>query len=141
MEDEFKERCDHGNYPAWCDQCNGNAARKEEERAFRKRNTQTRLRKKLQYLTVQEADRNNDPIEDWEIEYFLNNASPEDKKYKLMFMHELAIYFQRTLESMMWWDLIAWSEGYKKRVFDNPTDLHCKALILRFEDRKKTLCG
>ena len=125
--------CKHGINVEDCSFCSGyydNIQQARQERYNRRLNYIKKL-KEYQAESMISAERFKYPIENWEINEFLNNTS-ENKDIDVLY--NLALNFKRSFNAMMWW----WYNSYKANPDGNH---HAIAIIRRLKKHKENLKG
>jgi hypothetical protein len=91
--------------------------------------------RKYQKESLLTAHRNNEPIEDWEMEYFLGNVKQEDgEDFKLLL--GIAVHLERTFNAMVWW----FNNAYCSKKFEGKQH-HAQAIMKRFGEMKEKMYG
>jgi len=126
-------RCKHGLNISDCSYCSGYIDNRnmmiEKHRQYRL-NLYKKIRQ-YQRLSIEQADRFNLPIEDWELELFIRSTSGVKD---IEALYNLALETQRTFNSMSW----LWNMTYKADKF-NDCNSHSKNLRERIKLYKKTM--
>lgn len=114
-----------------CAICSGFLAKKQREYKNRKANTKSAIKRKYQAMSLQSAERHSEPIENWEIETFLENVGEEINYKELL---GIALELQRSFNAMVWWhELMFYPFKFKRE------NSHAIDLIRRFNIFKERI--
>ena len=115
--EEFRERCIHGNYPAWCSLCNPTES------------PRNKLKREVSELTsIYNSCIFKDEWEDWtedEIN-FVYDAFKDKKGIELKTVYEVGIQLCRTKNAVRW----MW-----KHIFSKREDLHRGKEVIKFREK------
>jgi hypothetical protein len=117
------DRCIHGIEKGNCAFCNPliHVAQKRKERTSKKD-----IHSQYQIASTTTANRHKLPIEDWELETFINKIAGIDDDQKLF---DLSVKLERTFDAMKWWYVVCFKS-------ETCTKGKCEDIVKRFADMK-----